>query len=201
MKRLFLLLSLCLLCACSQNAPSEAPVPTESSAPAIDVTPLLGKKVQVTETTEAYRLQDGELLPAGSFPAGALLDLSQEAQGDKIALRDSDLLVSGAAVSDSGCYYRIVNHLLPQPLSLTTAESYTLEDEKGHAQYQGNGEAVYDVYLLPAEEDPRYGVLFQNRLLYLPESEVTATSEVSRSEEAGEDLPVLMYHFFYDAAE
>lgn len=163
---------------------------------------LRNMKIEVTADTPAYRAVSGQYEAVGTFRTGALLDIDEEPAGAYLHVRGTDYYLSGADAKDSMRWFRNETNLMPYSLELTTAGHYTIETFKGQVYAEMDTVDTMPVYVLPGEDDPRYGILFQNGIYYIPAAEVAATAETGSPKPAVcQSLPVLMYHFFYSEAE
>ena len=162
---------------------------------------LRNMKIEVTADTPAYRAVSGQYEAVGTFRTGALLDIDEEPAGAYLHVRGTDYYLSGADAKDSMRWFRNETNLMPYSLELTTAGHYTIETFKGQVYAEMDTTDTMPVYVLPGEDDPRYGILFQNGIYYIPAAEVAATAETGSPKPAVcQSLPVLMYHFFYSEA-
>ncbi len=202
MKKLVTLLLVLLLTACGGSG-SKEPAATEEpnkeepvEEVVIDVTPLLDIKAKANRETPLFQLEGEELREVGKLCEGAVIDTSSDSRGNYVGLKGGEYYVHATDIENSGRYYRFDNHLLTLG-SVSTAENYSLYDVKNHKLFSGEGSTSYDVVVRATEEDPRYGVLFLNQVVYLYQDDTQEFSETA-AEGAASSIPVLMYHFFYD---
>lgn len=199
MKKLVALLLVLLLAACSggsEPAATEEPVQEEPVEETIDVTPLLDIKAGALRETPLYRLEGEELREVGTLCEGTLVDTSSDSRGNYVRLKGVEYYVSGKDIDNSGRYYRFENHLLKLGTVETNAD-YSLYDVKGRKLFSGSESTLYDVVVRDSEDDPRYGVLFLNQVVYLNKEDALGFT-ADEVQGAAESVPVLMYHFFYD---
>ncbi|NCB32568.1 MAG: hypothetical protein EOM64_01580 [Erysipelotrichia bacterium] len=203
-----LLMSGCSKPADSQSSEPAAAHPTPSSntsdkSCAQDPTPFLSAKIVTGSSTVLYRKNGTVMIPAGHTEAGAMLDISDAAEGGYLIVRDSSFYIDACSVQASERWYPNRTNLIPYAEQLLTADDYTIQDEKGKTLVHMQGTSdTYRIYVTPSESDPRYGIRFQNGIYYIPSSEVQSVSHVSDDVPAASasSVPVLMYHFFYSAA-
>lgn len=159
-------------------------------------------KVKTTSQTPIFKLTDGKLTEAGVFEANTYLDIAdQDAVADVIPVQGTDWYVKQSDVANSERWFKNQTHLVPYALALTTNDTYRIEDSYGQLQANSSLADIYQVYVKPSSDDPRYGVLIQNGIYYIPESDVKEVMERAVEEnqkELATEVPVMMYHFFYD---
>ena len=185
---------------------SSEPSPAVSSAAQADgsyeaYSAYLLHKMCVSEDAVLYVKGDGGFEPAGSFPAGVLLDIGSEQEGQFLPINDSPFYIDGSSLTATDRWYRSDTNLLPFNENLITADSYHLLDESGAVLAEVNRSDAYPVYVKPGD-DQRCGVKFMNGIAYISVSEVSDIQQVNQTAQAqAEEIPVLMYHFFYSEAE
>lgn len=208
-RQVLLLVGACLLflSGCKKEETSATPQtqPTQTSAPVeqkevVDYSSFYHTKAIINEDVPVYSMRDGELYEVGTAYQGNTFDISDEAVGNYLRVKGSDLYLSGGALHTSDRWFRNQTHLLPYGSELTTKETYHIEDEKGHLVVELQESKTYSVYVIPDEEDRRYGILFQDGIYYIPQEDVQSETgnEVVPVGEKGSEVAVLMYHFFYD---
>ncbi|MCH4206866.1 MAG: polysaccharide deacetylase family protein [Solobacterium sp.] len=157
-------------------------------------------KAEVSADTALYTKDaSGAFQKQGTFKAGALVDIVEDDQKTYLHVADSDFYLNGADVKTSGRWFENHTNLVPYASTLTASSGYQLEDEKGTVLLNCDSANDYQVYVKPDDSDPRYGVKFQNAVYYIPKDQVTDVKDTgeSVSQPLADDLPVLMYHFFY----
>ena len=201
MKKLITLLLVLLLTACGGSG-SKEPAATEetdkeeTAEAVIDVTPLLDIKAKANRETPLFLLEGEELREIGMLSEGAVIDTASNSRGNYVELKGGAYYVDGADIENSGRYFRFDNHLLTLG-RVKTSEKYSLFDVKGHKLFDGEESTLFDVVIRDSEDDPRYGVLFLNQVVYLNKADTEEYNETA-VEGAASSIPVLMYHFFYD---
>ena len=183
----------------SREAVPDMKQPEETAGTSYDE--LRNMKIEVTADTQAYQKAGDDYSSIGVFKTGALLDIDEEPAGEYLHVRGTDYYLSGADAKDSQRWFRNETNLMPYAMNLTTANHYTIETFKGQVYAEMNQAATMPVYVLPGEDDPRYGILFQNGIYYIKADAVVRTENTGESVPAlCQNLPVLMYHFFYSEA-
>lgn len=159
-------------------------------------------KVKTTTSTPVYKNVDGKLVEVGSFASDIYLDIDEgDAIKNGIPVKGSNWFVKQRDVTLSDRWFKNNTHLIPYNEAITTNETYIIEDEHGVKQADISASDSYQIYVKPTSDDARYGVLFQNGIYYIPESNVLEVSESiveNNTTEFATSIPVMMYHFFYD---
>ena len=166
-----------------------------------DYSPFVGHKVRIAEDCDLFLVSDNGMEPCGHVTAGALLDISGTKEGGYLEVSDSPFCIPGSAAEASDRWYRNDTNLIPYAEDLTTNDSFTLSDEAGNPVLTSERSLTFPVYVKPGE-DNRYGIRFMNGIYYVDASSVKEVQAADRSAEAtAQEVPVLMYHFFYSEAE
>ena len=204
------LLGICLLtmsgCATTSEPPVTAtPLPTMEVVEETyeDYSSLYEKKILVSQDTPLYLLNEEGLKEVGVVHQNAFVDLGSESYKNTVCLRNSSYYIEADSLQKSDRWFQHHNHLLGLQQHIVTNTSYRLENLKEEVVMTMNQEDTYEVYVLPGEEDPRYGVYFLNDIYYIPEEDIkTIENTMAVPKEAyAESIPVLMYHFLYDENE
>ena len=149
--------------------------------------------------TALYRVINDELIEVGNVNANVNLDMSDITHLNYLNIKDTDLYVNTKDLQVSERWYEKRNHLVPYNMNIKTNSSYTLYDVKGNPLMTINSEDEYPLYVI---EDDKYGILFQNEIVYMDKDNVNSMYENLNSDiEMGNELAVLMYHFFYDESQ
>ena len=215
-----LILGICLVCAVlllitglilracgttEQEHPGSESVSETPAASQIqdssDYSPFVGHKVRIAEECDLFLVSDNGMEPCGHVSAGALLDISGTKEGGYLEVSDSPFCIPGSAAEGSDRWYRNDTNLIPYAEDLTTNDSFTLTDETGNPVLTADRSFTFPVYVKPGE-DNRYGIRFMNGIYYIDSSSVKEVQAADRGvETAAQEIPVLMYHFFYSEAE
>ena len=189
------ILGLCLVmtsgCGSGSAAPEQSASAADASAVSVDgsadYNSFRNTKVQVVQDAPLYVKEDGSYVQRGMFRADALLDISDEEDGQFLKVSGSDFYADGATVKASDRWFKNQTHLVPYPSVLSTADSYTIQDAKGREVAAVEGRAAeYAVYVQPSADDPRYGILYQNGVYFIPRDEVAGVKDDAV---AGSDAP------------
>ena len=144
--------------------------------------------------TALYRVINDELIEVGNVNANVNLDMSDITHLNYLNIKDTDLYVNTKDLQVSERWYEKRNHLVPYNMNIKTKSSYTLYDVKGNPLMTINSEDEYPLYVI---EDDKYGILFQNEIVYMDKDNVNSMYENLNSDiEMGNELAVLMYHFY-----
>ena len=166
-----------------------------------DYSPFVGHKVRIAEDCDLFLVSDNGMEPCGHVTAGALLDVSGTKEGGYLEVSDSPFCIPGSAAEASDRWHRNDTNLIPYAEDLRTNDSFTLTDETGKPVLTSDRSLTFPVYVKPGE-DNRYGIRFMNGIYYIDASSVKEVQPADRSvETAAQEIPVLMYHFFYSEAE
>ena len=168
-----------------------------------DYSSFFGHKAAVKETCSLYTKSDDGFVPSGTFEGGAILDISDDQQMGLVAIADSPFYIHGDSLAESDRWYRNETHLIPYAEEIVTADAYHLQDDRGNTIANLDRSDRWQVYVKPSEQDSRYGIRLQNAVYYIDQSEVVS-QEAGGTETAlplAQEVPVLMYHFFYSEAE
>jgi peptidoglycan/xylan/chitin deacetylase (PgdA/CDA1 family) len=207
------ILGLCLVmtsgCGSGSAAPEQSASAADASAVSVDgsadYNSFRNTKVQVVQDAPLYVKEDGSYVQRGMFRADALLDISDEEDGQFLKVSGSDFYADGATVKASDRWFKNQTHLVPYPSVLSTADSYTIQDDKGREVAAVAGRAAeYAVYVQPSADDPRYGILYQNGVYFIPEEQTAGVKDAAvegSDAPLADAMPVMMYHFFYDASK
>ena len=215
-----LVLGICLVCAVlllitglilrgcgktEQEHPGSEPASQTPAAVQIqdssDYSEFVGHKIRTSEECELFLISADGMEPCGHVAAGALLDISGTKEGGYLEVSDSPFCIPGSAAEASDRWYRNDTNLIPYAEDLTTNDSFTLSDEAGNPVLTSERSLTFPVYVKPGE-DNRYGIRFMNGIYYVDASSVKEVQAADRSAEAtAQEVPVLMYHFFYSEAE
>ena len=90
--------------------------------------------------------------------------------------------------------------LIPYSKTLYTNDKFKLYDFHSREVYSFVKPMSFELYTLKDDTNNRYGIKFSNELLYIDETEVLKIEENNRVTdiELANNIPVMMYHFFYD---
>ena len=114
--------------------------------------------------TALYRVINDELIEVGNVNANVNLDMSDITHLNYLNIKDTDLYVNTKDLQVSERWYEKRNHLVPYNMNIKTKSSYTLYDVKGNPLMTINSEDEYPLYVI---EDDKYGILFQNEIVYM----------------------------------
>ncbi len=198
-------------CVTKKDGSPESPDASDSPAAAVpidgndasDYSSFFGHKAEVKESCSLYLKTDDGLVPSGTFEGGTILDIADDQQSGLVAIADSPFYIHGDSITASDRWYRNETHLIPYAAEIVTSDTYHLQDERGNTIAELNRSDRWPVYVKPLQEDARYGIKLQNAIYYIDQSEVTS-EEATGTEPAvslAQEVPVLMYHFFYSEAE
>ena len=193
---------LLVLTSCKKETAAVEKIEPTSVAEVINIDQkLLNVKDITINDTKLYRLTDNKLVEVGTVIKGVNLDMSDLVNSNKINIKDTNLYVDANDLQVSDRWYEKRNHLIPFNTNLKTNSTYTLYDVKGNALMKIDSVDEYMVYVLKGE-DNKYGVSFQNEILYIDASDVSNVYDNKNTDEAyASNLAVLMYHFFYDESQ
>lgn len=188
----------------AQVAPIQETTPevTATIEPSKDYSSFYDSKVIVKQDTPFYLRNEDELIEIGVIRKDTYLDIGNETYQNKLRIQDSSYYVDGEAIEESGRWFQHHNHLLGLQQEIITRNPYRMELQNGNEVITMDSEDTYEIYVLPSEEDPRYGIYFLNEIYYIPEEDIQTISNTMPipKEAYAKDIPVLMYHFFYDDA-
>lgn len=205
-------LSILLLKGCSGKKEPGSPDPSRpaetseafsSSArnPGMDYSEFFGHKAAVNENAPLYVRKDGGFKEAGHLGTDVLLDIAQEQDGAYVAVSDSDFWVRGSDLSASSRWFARDSRLLKQNRTITTKDSYRIQDEAGNVIARIQESHEYPVYVSATDTEP-YGIRFMNGIFFIPAEDVASLAETTEEvPENAREIPVLMYHFFYSEAD
>ncbi|NLC96097.1 MAG: polysaccharide deacetylase family protein [Erysipelotrichaceae bacterium] len=160
-------------------------------------TDLLNVKTTTTDETSLYRVINNELVDVGKVNENIDLDMSDIIFSNCINIKDTDLYVNSDNLKLSDRWYEKRNNLIPYNQNLQTTSMYSLYDFKGNLLFNINSQDDYPIYVL-GDDINRYGILFQNEILYIDSKDIINIYENNNSNELiAKEIPVLMYHFFY----
>lgn len=189
-------------CSKGEDEPADTNPKTEEKE-TIDINnfqQLMGTKVVTTVPTNVYRNIDGKMQDVGKAEQGIYLDIKEEQLTSAyLPINGTEYFINGKDVQLSDRWFKNETHLLPTSQAIQTNKTYQIEDIDGTLQITMNTSDKYEVYVKPSDEDPRYGILYQNGVYYIPSSDIgeKMVSDAIVGETAT-SIPVMMYHFFYD---
>jgi peptidoglycan/xylan/chitin deacetylase (PgdA/CDA1 family) len=215
-----LILGICLVCAvlllitglilrgCGKTEQEHPGSEAASKTPAAeqiqdssDYSQFVGHKIRTSKECELFLVSADGMEPCGHVAAGALLDISGTKEGGYLEVSDSPFCIPGSAAERSDRWYRNDTNLVPYAEDLTTNDSFTLTDEDGNPVLTCDQSLTFPVYVKPGDGG-RYGIRFMNGICYIDAASVNEVKAADRSTEpAAQEVPVLMYHFFYSEAE
>ena len=159
------------------HAPESTPViqPDTSNKDDSNFKMYYDTKIEMNNDANIY---DAGHNVAGKAAKGTYFDVT-EGTGSLLAIKDTNYYVDGNDVTASNRWFRNTNHLVSFNEELTTNDTYSLLDEKGNIVITFNHSDKYSVYVKPAEDDKRYGVLFSNAIYYISTAEVSEINEIA----------------------
>ena len=209
-RQVFLIVGTCLLLLSGCKQQEETMLPQAENHPQEEVveevkdySSFYQTKIQLQRDAPIYTMVDGKPQQSGMAYQGNYFDMAAEAIGNYVRISGTDLYLEGEALATCDRWFKNQTHLLPYGSELTTKEMYHIENEQGQVLVELHGETTYPVYVIPNSEDLRYGILFQNGIYYIKQEEVASetSNDVISIGEKGSEIPVLMYHFFYDESQ
>lgn len=158
------------------------------------------QKVRTIEETAIYSLDNEKLEKVGSIAENIYLNIQDsDAVEGKIPLITGRYYLDAETVELSTRQYQEKVHLIPYNVQVITKESYDIEDIDGNRIMRMSKAETYPVVVQPSKKDPRWGVLFQNDLVYISIENGEYTKDNFLEEPTiNQSVPVLMYHFFYN---
>lgn len=181
-------------------ASSSQGITPQSDAP--DYSSLYSHKVTPLSSAAAYIKENDSFVKAGTFETDAVLDAGSAQEGNFLPVEGTVFYIDGSEVQLSDRWYRNTTNLIPYTEDVITADSYRIQDVNGNVIASIDHSDRYPVYVKPGE-DARYGVLFMNAIAYIDASEIKGEEASDRGApgELAQEMPVLMYHFFYSEAD
>lgn len=198
-KLLGLLLGLsCFITACKKEEIKEEvkedPIINEVEEANLE---FLDGKVVANTKIDLFELNDDKLEKIGSIDPKFRIDLSDKVYKKYINIKDTNYYIETNNISLSDSWHQKTNHLIPFNKNLKTKDNYKVYDSKNNLLIEFNKSSSYPIYILE-NDDYKYGVLFQNEMVYIDKNDIESIYDNTNSNEAvGDDIAVLMYHFFY----
>ncbi|MBR2809248.1 MAG: polysaccharide deacetylase family protein [Erysipelotrichaceae bacterium] len=196
MRKIIIFLLALLLCGCQGAAQPEPEVVPEEI---IDYSEFFGRKMKVIDDSDLFVFDGDKMTACGTALKNSLWNVDSQ-QGNYLHIADSLFYIRGEAVEKSDRYYPNRNHLLPWNQNVVTNETYEIQDLKGRVVMSINSSDEYPLFVLDSEDDARYGVEINNMLYYIPKDQAILKDADNGTSAVASDLPVMMYHFFYDAS-
>lgn len=189
-------------CSSGKDEPIQTNPETENieSIDSRDFQQLVNTKVITSVPAIIYQETNGEMKEVGKAEQGVYLDIQDGLISEQyLPISGTTLYVNGKDVQSCDRWFKNQTHLLPVGQGITTKDTYHIEDIDGKLQTTLNFSDQHEVYVKPSADDPRYGILYQNGIYYIPASDVSeiVTTDAIISDVAT-SIPVMMYHFFYD---
>lgn len=163
------------------------------------IQPFLGKRVVLSQKKD---IVDSNGTTIGSMEAGYHFDVADSNHNQYVNIVGTPYYVDAQMMELSPRHNRHETHLIPFNQQLKGKIPYHLYSEKNELIATINDQQVYDVYVMAVDDDARYGVLFNNEIVYIKTEDVEELLTVTRDTvDLATTLPVMMYHFFYDESE
>lgn len=159
---------------------------------------IVGQRAEATIVTSLYRFVDGKMQEVAQLQPQQMVMLEEVDHIDSIYLpiEGTDWFVDGTQLEKSGFSRKLQNHLIPYNETITTTIPYELKTEDGKLAFIGNEASEFAIYV---KEENRTGILFQQQIFYLDNAQIASRKESQNTDVvAAKDIPVLMYHFFYN---
>ena len=136
----------------------------------------------------------------GTVAEGTWLQLEEKQPVSRwIKVEQTDWYVDATQLTLSEYKQEIVNHLVPFNENVITIESWDLLDHRGQVLMHFDQACEYPIYV---KDQQQIGILFQNRILYINHDQISEIKEHQNSHEVlAKQVPVMMYHFFYDQSK
>ncbi|MEG0077581.1 MAG: polysaccharide deacetylase family protein [Anaerorhabdus sp.] len=193
------------LTGCSSSEKNDEPKQPTSNNVQSGSNEYSNTKVKTTMQTPLFILDNEKLVDAGLLEPNVYLDIAEgDAIQGAIPLKDTGWYVKQSDVTNDGRWFKNQTHLVPFAEAITTNSTYRIEDDFGNLLGTSSSSNIYQVYVKPSSEDPRYGVLIQNKIYFIPQSDVMEVMERAVETpvpELATSIPVMMYHFFYDESK
>ena len=191
-------LGLFVLSGCSNSTIVEPIITTTPIIKECDYLNLENKTVKLTNDLEIYNI-DNKVV--GIMKADNVINLS-EVNNCYIAIKDSDYYIKSDEVEVVHDDKIIEDSLIPYSKNLITKDNFILYDFFGRNRYEFNSSMNFELYVLRDNISGNYGVKFSEDILYINENDIKSIEENDNiiNVELAQELPVMMYHFFYDKA-
>lgn len=162
---------------------------------------IVGQRIEASKPILLYQLNDGKMEVKGELQPHqmVLLDSVEIVNSIYLPIAGTNWMIDGTQVEKSGYTRKLENHLIPYNETVTTTDSFELKTEEGNVVLRSDEATEFAVYV---KEENRTGILFQERIFYLDNTQIATQKENQNTQmKAASDIPVLMYHFFYDEAQ
>lgn len=166
----------------------------------IDVSDHYEEFVEVRESANLFVKEESKYKKVGKVEIGSVMKLepkdAQDMQDPHFKLKGENTYVDAFKVKRSQPIVQEKIKYLPFQENLNTKDNYALYDENDKIVYEFTQGSSYPIYI---KDNDRFGVVMQDRIYYIHSSDIKDFSEqVNTVEEAASNIPVLMYHAFYD---
>lgn len=178
------------------NKTSKPPTPT------FDITQYYSEFVKAKQDSPIYQHQDGKYLEVGQIAKDTELSLLEYTEDNyfKFKLADEEYYISYKDTSIIDNLSQISERYkvyIPFNKNIITKETTHFYDEDSNLIYTINKSFNFPIIIM---DNDKYGIEYNNRLLYIPSSDVSSTEEhQNTSLKNSNGVAVLNYHFFYDS--
>ncbi len=184
--KVIVIISLCFLTSCASN---EDAVIEEEITSNINYEEYYFNIVEVNETI----IFDKDLNQIGNLSSGRI-KLSKDEMFNEgyFNILNTEYYVKYDEVINTN-QHMVYEEYIPYGVTITTNENYTLNNDELNVKL--NEVASYDVY---RRTDDGVYVYFNDQLVFINNTDINTSKEYDTSIDYANDLPVLMYHFYYD---
>ncbi len=159
---------------------------------------LQGNKVVAIQDVVLYHFENDEMIEVGTLHANQHLQLQEGSLYDEkyIQIDGTAWFIDALDVQLSTNTRFKRNHLVPFEERVVCKPSTVFKNEDGEFVMTLSEEHTFDIFV---KEVDRYGILIQEDILFIYHEDVERIEEgpvVSKS--LASEVPVLMYHFFFD---
>ena len=187
-------LGLFILNGCN-NETIEEPINT----PEINTCDLSSLENSMINTSNILNIYDSNENIVGTIESNKLVSLSNS-KDCYMSIKGSDYYLLGDNLEVTGTKKNYEDSLISYSKDLYTNNSFSLYDFHGRLVYTFNVPMTFELYAQKDDYNNSYGVKFANDLLFIKDTDVLKVEDNNKiiEQELANNIPVMMYHFFYD---
>ncbi len=185
---------MCLLSACSAPSKNKEEI-NENIVNDFELNDqFLNQRVKCIEKCDVYQLSDETYHLIGDMSKGQSFYLSDLNSFGLLNIDGSDLYLNGSQFEIDGSNYKFVNNLL-ELNQIEIDDSFTMINEYKNYSINLKGKFIFDTYV---EDEDYFYVSMQNQRFKIDKKDLNYKNIQVYNNLGASEIPVLMYHFFYD---
>lgn len=152
--------------------------------------------IKNTNEQPIYKLKNDKFEEVGKVQPKTLMEISNVREGNKYKLANSDYYTEIKEVTPATKENEILNYKQYIPFKDgVKGDNLKLYSKDNSLKYHLDKTPDLDILI---KDKDKYYVEFNNRLFYVKANEVNLINKNQVTTKLGKDVPVFMYHYFYD---